>query len=184
MNWQQAQLAVRIGMPVAELLKQDYAQELGLDVSESEPDFWGTDDPIALLVELPAGSIIIRQVDYRGIFIQTSPNSINGEQEQVSRVRSISVPILSNSISATSGFEELREFCEALPDKLGDEFKYDALRSVDLRNEKYWTNLDEFNACRFHSKDKFVTIGLQRDSGSQYFRARLFAGEDLDSATK
>lgn len=166
-------------MPVSELMKQDAAQIMRLDLADTTPDYWGTDDPITLVVQLPVGELKLRQVDHLGVFVHSSPNSIDGTTEAMSRVRSISAPILSGMLTLPQEIGTLVDYCENLRNQLGSSFRLDTERSVDLGKPETWMNHKKINACAYRAAGKYVTVGIEKHGDSNRYFSRVNLGEDI-----
>ncbi len=174
------EINVRVGMPVAEFLAQDSAKTVGIDLAADRSDFWGTDDPVTLVVHLPKGVLRLDEDQSLGIIIVSSPGSMSGEIERISRVRSINAPVLGGSMRAPEDIDALTALCGRLSDLLGPEFRFETERSVNLKDTASWTNRKEFEVCSYVSKDRSVAVVLRRYESELRFFSRIYFSEGVD----
>lgn len=175
------EINVRVGMPVAELLAQDAAKAVGIDLAADRSDFWGTDDPVTLVVHLPKGVLRLGEDQSLGIIIVSGPYSLmNGEIEGTSRLRSINAPVLGGSVRIPEDIDALTALCGRLSDLLGPDFRFETERSANFQDTASWANLREFEACSYISKDRSVAVVLRRDESARRFFSRIYFGEGAD----
>lgn len=163
------ELRVAIGMPVGELLEQPAATNLGVDMREDRPDFWGTERPLRLRVLLPGGELLFDYERQIGVYITSSLRSEHNAGSRMSRISTIGAPALFSSISSESEFIKVGELCEEIRKKM-DEYYYER-KNFDSVNDtiKFNENYKQIELCEYGNDQFYISVDLVKSSDGEFF---------------
>ena len=168
-------LHIKVGMTVSEFLAQEGAAQREISLSVSEPDFWGTDDPILLKVDLPGGTLDLPQSGNLGVVVHSSPNSLLNSTNSVSRIRSFSAPIIGGRIDIALGYDAMVSFCKNLRTKLGNMYQSQTEHFDYLADYHSHNKSKIISVCSYRAEDGFVSVEARPDFAGNYYPRVYFS---------